>query len=212
VLDAQGRIRDALGATPSLDLGQLRSSLKANGLQVLTVFRAPEGTADLRFLVRVPTTGRAASLRAVVPIEAAAPAWPVTPPLFMNDPSSRVVVPVASRANPQLEVPFRVGPKPFLPEVQPVFRNGSARDVCLLSRLPGSPALEVLPELRAADGKVQPVAISGPVRLVKDLDGAFRIVLSLAPSGVPAGEYALRVTLRDDTGQEVTSAQTVAVR
>lgn len=211
VLDAKGRIKDAMSATPSLDLPKVRGSLQANGLQVLTVFKAPEGAADLRFLVRHAASGRTASLRVLAPADATT-AWPVSAPLVMSDPSSRLVMPVASRANPELDLPFRVGPRAFSPEVAPILENGVAREVCVMARPPGGPSMEVLADLRAADGTTTALETTGPVRLVKDRDGAFRIVLHLTPNGVRAGDYALRVTLRDEAGEEVHSEQPVAVR
>jgi hypothetical protein len=211
VLDANGRILDALSATPSLDLAKVRGSLNDRGLQLLTVFKAPAGTADLRFLVRHPASGRAASLRLLVPA-AATTAWPVSAPLVMSDPSSRPVIPVPSRGNPEMDLPFRVGQRPFSPDVRPILKNGVATDVCVMARPPRGPSLEVMADLRASDGKMTALETTGPVRLVNDRDGAFRIVLSLVPSGIPAGDYALRVTLRDETGDQVQSEQSVALR
>ena len=207
-LDAQGRITDAFSATPALDLAKLGPSLERKGLQVLTVFKATEGTADLRFLVRHAASGRTASLRVL----ASPTGWTISPPLVMDDPGSRLVIPVASRANPELELPFRVGQRPFTPDLDPKLTNGEALEVCVMARPPRGPSLEVLADLRGADGKTRSVEPSGPVRLVKDKDGAFRIVLALKPSGVPAGDYALEVTLRDETGEEASSEQLVTVR
>jgi hypothetical protein len=211
LLDANGRILDAMSTTPSMDLDKLRSALGKNGLQVLTVFRAPSGRADLRFLVRHPASGRSAALRLMTADEKPGP-WPVSPPLVMTDPASRLVVPAPSRAVPQLDLPFRVGAKPFTPEVDPVLENGYRTDLCVLARLERVSPLEVMADLRAPDGKTTPLEPSGPVRQVKDRDGAFRVVLSVAPSGVPAGSYALRVTLRDETGAEAVSESTVVVK
>jgi VWFA-related protein len=210
-LDASGRIYDAVSVTPSIDVDKLGAVLKDNGLQVLTVFRAPQGPADLRFLVRHPASGRAASLRVLAGEETTKP-WPISPPLVMTDPGARLVMPVASRANPELDLPFRVGQKPFSPEVEPVLENGYRSDVCVIARPLRGPSLEVMADLRAADGRTTPLETSGPVRLVKDPDGAFRIVLSVAPSAVPAGSYALRVTLRDEAGEEAVSESTVTVK
>jgi VWFA-related protein len=211
VLDADGRILDALSATPSLDLVKVRQSLLDSGLQVLTVFKAPGGTADLRFLVRHPASGRASSLRLLAPAEAKT-AWPVSSPIVMSDPSTRLVMPVPSRGNPELDLPFRVGQRAFSPEVDPVLKNGVASEVCVMTRPPRGPSLEVMADLRGADGKTTSLETSGPVRLSKDRDGAFRIVLNLTPNGIPAGDYALRVTLRDEAGQEVFAEQPVGVK
>lgn len=212
LLDAQGRILDALSATPVLDLDKLGPSLREKGFQVLTVFRAPEGTADLRFLVRHAASARSASLRVLVSPGDAPKGWQISPPLVMDDPAARLVIPVASRANPELDLPFRVGERPFTPDVDPVMTNGVGLEACVMARPPRGPSLEVMADLRSADGTLRPLETSGPVRLVKDRDGMFRIVLALKPSGVPAGDYALKVTLRDETGEEASSELPVTVR
>jgi hypothetical protein len=212
VLDAQGRIIDAFTASPALDLDKLGPSLKANGLELLTVFKAPEGTADLRFLVRDALSDRSASLRVLARPQEAPHGWQISPPLVMNDPASRLVVPVASRANPELDLPFRVGQRAFTPDVDAVLTNGAPLEVCVMARPPRGPSLEILADLLGTGGKTLPLETSGPVRLVKDRDGAFRIVLTLKPSSVPAGDYALRVTLRDESGEEAFSEQPVTVR
>jgi VWFA-related protein len=209
-LDAEGRIVDALSATPSLDLRKLRGGLQEHGLLLVSVFKAPVGAADLRFFVRHAASGRSASLRIVA--EAPPGAWPVSAPLLMADPAARIVVPVASRAKPELDLPFRVGARAFAPEVSPVLVNGKAAEVCVMARPPRGPSLEVMADLRAADGRTTSLETSGPVRLSKDPDGAFRIVLSLTPKDIPPGDYALRVTLRDETGEEVFAEQPVGVK
>jgi VWFA-related protein len=210
VLDTQGRILDALSATPVLDLAKVRGSLRDKGLQLLTVFRAPKGTADLRFLVRHPPSGRMASYRLLSPESQSA--WPVTSPLVTTDPGSRVVVPVASRANPQLDLPFRVGARPFAPEILPVLKNGVSIEVCLMARPPRGPSLEVMADLVSGEGKTHALASTGPIKMVKDRDGAFRVVMNLSPEAITPGSYDLRITLRDETGEEVRSTQVVAVR
>jgi VWFA-related protein len=212
VLDPAGRIVDALGATPTLDLNRLESHLREGRLQILTVFRSPEGDADLRFLVRHAASGRTASLRMPVAQERVLGAWPVSTPLLMADPASRVVVPIASRAHPAPDLPFRVGQQAFSPEADPVLRNGKASEICVLSRPSELSSLDVRADLRGADGKLQPLETSGPMRVVKDPDGAFRVVLPVTPRGILPGDYVLRMALRDEAGAEALSEQKVEVR
>ena len=51
-LDGAGQIRDAFGLTPVLDLAAVKPALLAKGLPVISSFAAPQGKADLRFVVR----------------------------------------------------------------------------------------------------------------------------------------------------------------
>ena len=69
-LDGAGQIRDAFGLTPVLDLGAVKPALQAKGLQVISSFAAPEGKADLRFVVRDKASGRAGSLRMTLDVPA----------------------------------------------------------------------------------------------------------------------------------------------
>jgi VWFA-related protein len=211
VLDAEGRIVDAIGASPTLDLARSRGLLEGNRLQFLAVFKAPQGEADLRFLVRHPASGRAASLRVMAPEDRRAGAWPLSAPLVMADPASRLVVSLISRGRAPLDLPFRVGDRAFSPQAGPTLRNDSATEICLLAGLARLGSLETTIELQGADGKALPLPTSGPMRIVNDPDGVFRIVIPLTPSGVPAGSYLLRVTLRSTEGLEATSEQRVAV-
>jgi VWFA-related protein len=212
VLDAEGHIVDALGASPTLDLDKARALLEGNQLQFLAVFKAPEGEADLRFLVRHPASGRAASLRVLAPEDRRLGAWPLSPPILMTDPASRIVVPLFSRGGPQLDLPFRVGDQTFSPQADPTLRNDSPSEICLMAGLTRLSSLETTIELRGADGIDRALATSGPMRVVKDPDGAFRIVIPAMPQGIPVGPYLLRVTLRSEEGLQASSEQRVAVK
>jgi hypothetical protein len=212
VLDSEGSIVDALGASPTLDLGKARPLLEGRQLQFLAVFKAPDGDADLRFLVRHPASGRAASLRVLAPEDRRRGAWPLSPPLVMSDPEARIVVPLTAKGRGGLDLPFRVGERPFSPEAQPSLRNDVAAEICLLAGFSRLGTLETLLALEADDGQSLPLATSGPIRIVQDPDGSFRIVVPVTPIGIPSGSYRLRVTLRSDEGLEAFSEQRVAVR
>jgi VWFA-related protein len=212
VLDGEGRIQDALALSPTLDLDKLGAGLKQKGVQVLTAFRVREGPADLRFLVRDPSSGRSGSLRTSVVVPSfQGGALVLSPPLLMDDPRSRLVIPTPSKANPELQIPFRLEDTPFTAQAAPVLRNGEARQVCLMAY--GAAEANLSSSLKAAlvrDG-AQPVALEiGAPRVVKDADRFNRLVLSLTPKGVPAGEYRLRLTVPGTGGAE--SQSEVAVR
>jgi VWFA-related protein len=212
-LDADGRIQDALGLTPTLEIEKLGAAIRQKGIQVLTAFRVGEGPVDLRFLVRDPASGRSGSLRiaSVVPSFADG-ALVLSPPLFMDDPRARLVIPTPSRANRDLQIPFRVGEAPFTPQASPVLHEGEAREVCLMvyggAGADGSAALKAA--LVRDDGQALTLE-TGALRVVNDADRFRRLVMSLTPRGVPAGDYRLRLTVPASDGAEDSRSE-MAVR
>ena len=213
-LDANGRIQDAFGLTPTLDLEKLGPAIGQKGVQVLTSFRVREGPADLRFLVREKATGRTGSLR----IASVVPSFEdgtlaLSPPLFMDDPRARLVIPTPSRANPDLQIPFRLQDTAFTPQANPVFRNGEAREICLMA-YGGATGATASSTVKAAlirdDGQAIPLEVQA-TRVVPDADRFRRIVVSMTPKGVPPGEYRLRLAVLHSSGTEESRSE-VAVR
>jgi VWFA-related protein len=202
-LDGKGQVLDAFGLNPTLDLAQVGSSIKAKGVQVLTVFRVVEGPADLRFLVRDPASGRTGSLR----MRATVPAFgsdvlTVSPPLLIDDPRTRLVIPAASRLRPDLDIPYRLAESPFTLEADPLLRNDAAREVCVMTfggaRLAAG-SFTLGAELVREGAASIPLSVSAP-RLVEDADRMQRVVFSVTPKGVADGAYLLRVTLTPAAG------------
>jgi hypothetical protein len=215
--DGEGRVLDAFGLARTLDLAVVRPSLEAKGLQVISSLAATAGPADLRFAVRDKATGRGGSLRVRLEVPAfEAGRIVLSPPLAIDDPRARLVLPTPSRALPGLAIPFRLADSPFTAEALPALRNGVAREVCVMAwagakRYGGGPPLEVAAEVVDPAGSARPVALAGPPRVVEDADGVERYVLTLRPEGVPAGEHALRVRFRDP-GRGASGTSETAVR
>jgi hypothetical protein len=200
-LDGEGRIRDVLFLNPTLDLARLGDRLRARGVQVITTFALPAGPADLRFLVRDAASGRAGSLRVRLTLPSfEGDTFVVSPPLFVDDPQARVVLPAASRMNPEIEIPFRIRDAAFTPDGRATFDRQAPKEVCVLAwRGTGEAAagpLEVTAELVGATAS-SPLAFARPPRLARDADGFQRVAFTIAPVDLPDGAYALRVTLRD---------------
>jgi len=212
-LDAEGRIHDAFGLTPVLDLAAVKPALEATGLQVLSSFAVPEGAVDLRFVIREKASGRAGALRLPLEVPAFAPGKTVlSPPLLMDDPRARLVVPAASRSLPRLDIPFRLGDAPFTAEPLPTLRNGVARELCVIAwggakRYGTQSAFDVEAQLTDAAGGVRTLTLEGPPRVVEDADGLQRYVVTLAPKGVAAGRYALGVSFRDPVSGSATRSE-----
>ena len=198
--DAQGRVRDIVTVSPVIDLGSVRASLEAKGLQFITSFAMPEGAADLRFLVRDQATRRMGSLRLRVEVPKEGDALALSPPLAIEDPRTRLVVPAASRGLPSLEIPFRLADAPFTAEPRPSLANGAAREVCVMAwggQLGSRQGqAELQPQLVDKAGSPQAVLLDGS-RAVPDADGVWRYVLTLRPKDVAPGDYLLRVSFHD---------------
>lgn len=214
--DAAGRIADFVVLTPTLDVAKVEARLRERGFQMLTAFQVKPGSHEVRFLVREMASGRSGALRQSVEVpEFAKDTLALSPPLFMDDPSTRMVVPAPSRGNPQLEIPFRVADTPFTVEAMPFLKNGAATEVCVMSWKGPSYAttspLEVSADLLGTAGQVVPLPMAAP-RIVADADGFQRFVLSLRLAGVPPGQYTLRVGFREPERVGVaTSEQPVRV-
>jgi len=217
-IGADGRVYDAVALAPALDLAAAKGQLEAKGLQVLTAFAVPEGAVDLRFLVRDSASRRAGSLRLQLEVPAFKPGHAVlSPPLAMDDPHSRLVLPAASKALPAIEIPFRLEDTPFTAEPLPKLQNGAQREVCVIAwggsaRFGTKSEFEVQAHLVDAAGNALELPLAGPARVVADNDGLQRYVLGLAPKSVPAGEYALQVSFKNAGGEAVSSRTRVSVQ
>lgn len=217
-LDATGRIHDAFGVTPALQLGSVKASLESKGLQVLTAFAVPQGAIDLRFLVREPGSGRAGSLRLQLDVPSfEAGQLVLSPPLAMDDPRSRVVLPTPSRSLAALDIPFRLEDTPFTAEPLPTLHNGTGRELCVLTwngsaHYGKQSEFEIEALLLDAAGTPRALPLSGAPRVVADADGLQRYVLTLAPKSVPAGRYDLQVLFRGTTGSASSSRAPVEVQ
>jgi len=213
--DPDGRIYDVLSLRPSLDVARVRDALRAKGLQVLASFAVPEGPVDLRFLVRESGSGLVGALR----VDARVPrfgsgALVVSPPLFVDDPRTRVVLPARSRAHPQLEIPFRLEDAPFTPDALPTFAPRGRHEVCVLAWSGpdrGGPSPWELDAELVADERTIPLALDPP-RVVPDADGFQRLVVALDPAGAAPGSYVLRMSFRDPrTGAVVPTEAPLAI-
>jgi VWFA-related protein len=196
--DGEGRVLDTMAVAPVMDLAKVRPALEAKGLQLITSFEVPEGAVDLRFLVREQASKRTGSLR----LQLQMPAFDdddvvLSPPLAMDDPRARLVLPAPSRRLPQLEIPFRLGETPFTAEPLPTLANGASREVCLMAWAGAASergergAWEA--RLLDASGGERALPLASQPRAVADADGTVRYVLSVTPRNVPKGRYTLQL-------------------
>jgi hypothetical protein len=119
----------------------------------------------------------------------------LSPPLLIDDPRGRLVVPAPSRGLPKLEIPFRMGERAFTADPLPTLVNGSTREMCLMAWSGAGGATDDTIEVRLVDasGGEHALALAGDPRVFADADGTTRYLLSLVPKGVPKGRYVLRL-------------------
>jgi len=212
---SEGRVLDSIAANAALDLSKFGDALRKTGFSLLTAFPFPHKAADLRFFVRVGK-GLTGSVQQQVAISDFVPGQlSVSPPMFMLTLRGRVALPFQPKDRPRLEIPFRIGSEPFVPEGPGSLSPGVVRDVCVFVRRPGasvSGTLDVTAELVRPGEAPRSVPFEGAPRVVADPDGAFRYVLSVvAPQG-PPGLSTLRLTFRDPaTNQSATAEAPVLI-
>jgi hypothetical protein len=133
------------------------------------------------------------------------------PPLFMDDPSRWVIINAPSRSGRAGESPFTVAEEAFAPRVHPSIANGRTDRVCLFAYDGGraydpGASFEIKPRLVDKAGTTVPLGHVAVTRSVAAKDGFRRIVLELTPEAVAAGDYTLRVRLRDPGSGRISEA------
>src|SRR5207237_1335645 len=131
--------------------------------------------------------------------------------LFMDDPERWVVVDAPSHAAHPPESPFRVEDEVFVPRAQPSLANGRTDRVCLLAYDGGraydpGASFEIKPQLVTSDGTAVRLGRIEVAKAVAGADGFRRFVLLVTPADLQAGEYTLRVRLRDPSSGRISEA------
>jgi VWFA-related protein len=217
-LDPTGAIEDFVALASNLDLAKTADRLRDGGLQAHATFALKPGRHVLRFLVRDSETGRTGSQSLEIELPPFDPAEVVVlPPLVMDRPDRGIVLEARSPSLRGVPSPFSVGDEAFAPRIRPTLRNGAAEKLVLMAfdggrqYDPGA-SFDLRPAL--VDGEGAPVAgiRFSLVKATAGDDGFRRFVLGFTPSGVAAGDYRLRVRLRDpSTGRTSESYQAVRV-
>jgi VWFA-related protein len=192
---AQGRVLDRLALSMAFDLSKQGAALGRDGLDVVTAFAVPTGTLDLRFFVRAGSSGPTGSIRQVVDVPAFAPErLALSPPMLARPLTGRLVAVGKTQGGRELELPFRLEGEPFLPDTI-TLHPGKPSELCVFVWPAGS-HLEVTSEIEIG-AQWLPLRLEGGVRVVRDSDGFDRYLLKVVALPAPAGEYTLRVTLRE---------------
>ncbi len=207
-LDADGRVRDFLGHTLSIDLEQVRPLLEQSGLKFYGHFDLAAGDYTLRMLARDRRSGLYAleSFDLTVPDFAAAePA--LLPPMFVEAPGKWMMAREELAAGEQRPAfPFMVGQQPFLPAARPAFKQGVNVAVNLMVyNLGESPAVES--RIRTALGAELTDPAVAVAAAVPGAAGLVALRASFDTGLLDAGDYTLEVTAVDPaTGRRASSS------
>jgi VWFA-related protein len=214
---ANGRVLDSLEFATTLDLSKVGASLRTDGLSVLTAFAASPGPVDIRFFVRAGGTGETGSIRRQLEVPAFTDGETVlSAPIRTLPATEKIVAPYETRGRPPVEIPFRLGGRPFLPDTSRVLTPGLPSELCVFvwpSRLASSEPLNVTGELAQPGQASQPLRFEGAPRVVADADGFDRYVVTVVPPRAAPGDYILRLTFRQPgTGWSACSETNISLQ
>jgi hypothetical protein len=209
--DAAGVVRDSVVLSATLDLAKVGERLRHTGLQAHTIFTLPPGRHELRFLVRDAASGRKGVRWLDVTVPEFSERLVLYPALLMSDPLDWLILPAASRNTKAPGYPFHVGEESFTPRLDVRLANGRAAAFCVLAWTGGrsygeGDAFEVGAQLFDGAGNGVRLGKLQLARQAAETDGFRRIVLNVTPQAVPAGEYTLRIRLKDPATGAVSEA------
>jgi len=210
-LDEKGTVEDLVALSSTLEVAATAARLRGRGLQCHATFTLAPGKHSLRFLVR-DAGGRTGARGLDITVPAFDPSEVMLfPPLVMDEPADWIILPAPSRSLPHPVSPFHVAAEPFTPRARPSLANGRTDRVFLLafdggrSYDPGA-SFEIKPQLVDASGAAVRMGRIEVARSVSDADGFRRFVLNITPADVAAGDYTLRVRLRDPASGRISEA------
>jgi len=203
----EGRVVDRMARTISIDLAKQGSALRSDGVRVLTTFAVPTGPLDLRFVVRAGSSGLTGSIRQAVDVKAfVEERLSVSPPMLTLPVDGLIVAASDSQRGPGLEIPFRLGGGPFVPDAI-ALQAGRASKVCVFVWGAGE-RVEVTGEIARVGESARPLRIEGAPRVVPDDDGFERYLLTVMAPEVPPGDYSLLLTFREPGTTRIATSET----
>jgi VWFA-related protein len=213
-----GEVEDFVALVSNLDLAKVGARLKDAGLQAHATFTLSPGSHSLRFLLRDTVSGRSATHWMEVSIPDTTPNEVVLlPPMFMDDAERWLILHAPSRGTKAPPSPFQVAQSVFAPRPRPTLTNGREQRVCLLAldgnrQYDAGASFEINPSLLDTGGSAIPFGDFRLMQAVAGEDGYRRFVLAFTPVGIGAGDYSLRVRVRDPaSGRVGESFQSVRV-
>ena len=203
---------DSIAANTSLDLSKFGDDVRKSGFTLLTAFVVPDEAVDLRFFARAGGSGLTGSIHQNMAMPAYVESQTlISKPMFHTPLTRRIALPFLPKERPRIEIPFRLGPEPFVPDAAAVLVPGVAREIGVFvwpARSGSSPPLDVTGEIGRAGEPLQPLRIEGPPRVVADTDGFDRYLITMTPPDVASGPYTLRLAFHDPATGRVSSTET----
>ncbi len=218
VSDEKGEMKDYFTQVVGLDVGKGGKALAAGGLKYYGHLELGPGRYRVRVLVRNRIDGRAGVASAAIEVPAWETAGPeLLPPLFFQAPGSWLLVREKPRAGAGVEsvvYPFTVKGEPYVPAARPALAPAEKARLCLVAYNLGKGDLHVGSQVLGADGT--PLAggeLSAVERTATGIAGVDKLLATFEPTGLAAGDYVLRVAVRDPTtGSERSNSVPFVVR
>jgi VWFA-related protein len=207
VTDQRGEMKDFFTHMLGLDLAKGRQAVSETGVKYYGHLELPPGQYRVRVLVRNAETGRTGVETATVSVPTYQAAQPdLLPPFFFETPGRWLLVrerPKGSAPGQEagsVVYPFTVNGEPYIPAARPALSSNQTAKLCLVAYNMGSGKLAVNGQVLAADGQVLPGgSLSVVERTVTGIAGVDKLLATFQPKGLPAGDYVLRVAVRNET-------------
>ncbi|MEO8432319.1 MAG: VWA domain-containing protein [Acidobacteriota bacterium] len=201
-VDSKGATADYLYQPIGIDLTKVRDALRKTGIKFYGQLHLPAGDYTLRTLIRDNEADRVGLTITPLTVPAGTDAPFATPPLFLEENRSWILVKGKARASddPALGYPFAIGGDAFIPTALASMRSGAAAQVCLVAYNFSSDAstLSYAGRILGLDGRAHGKA---ELKLLRASDrergGEHKLLLQFRPSGLDPGRYALAVRLQD---------------
>jgi hypothetical protein len=205
VTDQRGEMRDFFTQVVGLDVKKGRQALLEGGVKYYGHLELAPGAYRVRVLVRNADTGRTGieTVPLAVPLYGTAQA-DLLPPLFFETPGHWLMVrerPKGSLSGQEagsVIYPFTVNGQPYVPAAKPSLTAERKAKLCLVAYNMGEGSLTVDGEVLATNGKILP---GGELALLErtttGIAGVDKLLATFEPKGLPAGDYVLRVAVRN---------------
>jgi hypothetical protein len=211
-------MKDYFTQVVGLDAGKAAKAFATGGLKYYGHLELAPGRYRVRVLVRNRADGRTGIASSPVEVPAWDQAGPaLLPPLFFETPGSWLLVrekPRGGAADQSVVYPFTVKGEPYVPAARPAFGREERAKLCLVAYNLGDGDLRIGSQVIGADGR--PLAgghLSGVERTATGVAGVDKLLATFEPRDLPAGDYTLRVAVRDPkTGSERQSSVPFVVR
>lgn len=203
VSDAQGRMRDFFTQMVALELGKGRRAIAEGGVKYYGHFDLAPGEYLVRVLVRNSDTGRTGVHTVPLSVPAYSLAQPVLlPPFFMEDRQRWILVREKNGDGQQASVvyPFTLAGEPYVPAARPVLGEGDKARLCLVAYNLGQGDVSLTSHVTDSDGRTSDGGRLAMVeRTPTGIQGLDKLVATFEPFGLGAGDYVLRVAVKDPT-------------